>query len=111
MRLGVLSGGPDPSCELVRGGGHVRSSSSRRSSSLGSEACSHHSAQFATLNPNQHYGHVYAYLAAFGWSIITVLQDFERRPNMAAAAQRYYTLAEGKPLPRNDTSDQLRTGS
>jgi catalase len=26
-------------------------------------------------------------------------------------AQQYYTLAEGKPLPRNDTSDQLRTGS
>jgi hypothetical protein len=53
-------------------------------------------------------------LTSFGWSIITVLQDFERRPNMAAAtrpAQRYYTLAEGKPLPRNDTSDQLRTGS
>jgi catalase len=25
--------------------------------------------------------------------------------------QQYYTLAEGKPLSRNDTSDQLRTGS
>ena len=30
---------------------------------------------------------------------------------MAPTTTSYYTLAEGVPLPRNDTSEQLRTGS